>query len=428
MNRLLKTLCGIKYIGFYIAMAGVLVSGTFSFIVYPRIADSYHAVLDSDHYGELGFNLWTRRAFSYTSATQPTVSRGPGYPLLIAGAIAIASDGYPYIVQGIQCVLFGLTSLIVFWMAQKLFSRTIAILSSVFCIVYPFLLWYTSRIWIETLVTFLFTALVASTLFLFIKPTILRAVLVGGLVGALVLCKSTFLPFVVIVPLLLGVLTRSNIKWHQLGGIVLTACLLALPWTLRNWNLTGKIIPVHVLAGWNLHMGDKFVDNYLHSPFSYDSLYGMGKAESDMPDAGSPWKLSGWPVEITQESALIERSITRYLTDPLFFLKKNIMNMWLFWTLGETPLKTLVIALIQIPLLVLFILSITRVAKLRKLKSIEGVHIFMVVSYFVLHLPIFAFARLSVVLIPTMAVYGIGILEPLLTQPKSSKMAEQSST
>lgn len=414
LKRLLNYLSSVRYIGYYVALVGLFLSLVFSFVVYPKIAIPYHAVLDTDSYGVLGYGLWKNGTLSYFPHDEPTVHRGPTYPIFIAFLLMITDGWWPYSVQAAQCFLFGLTCLMVFWISKTLWGIKVAVLSSILCAFHPFLIWYTSRIWIETLATFLFTALIAGILYLSLRPTIPKAVIVGCILGISALCKATFLPFIVIVPLLLGYLKDKKIGWRFLSCIFLISLMFLLPWSIRNLNLTGKIIPVHSRGGLNLYTGDCFVENYAKSPFSSADLFEMCIEKIYLVESSIPGEPKGWERDVLSDSIFLSRSVARYVDNPRFFFKKLVLNSWMYWTLGETEQKSAVISLLQIPLLMLFILSGVKILKHKGIRTIQGVHISLVLLYFMFHLPIVAMARLSVVLVPTMLTTALGILKPVL--------------
>ncbi len=414
MKRLLNYLSSVKYVGYYIALTGLCLSVMFSLVIYPKIAVPYHAVLDPDGYGALGHGLWMNGNLSYFPDNQPSVERGPIYPLFLASLLMITNGLWPYSVQVGQSVLFGLMCLMVFWMSKTLWGKNIAVLTSVLCVFHPFLIWYTSRIWIETLAIFLFTSLIAAVLYLSLRPNMSRSLLVGCILGINILSKGTFLPFIVIVPLLLGYLKDKKIRWQYILCIVLTALILIFPWSIRNRRLTGKFIPVHLLVGLNFQIGDGVVENYSKSPFSFSDLWDMGLEKRTSLQSSIPENLQRWEREVLSNDIFLKDSINRYLDNPLFLLKKMALNSFLYWTLGENKLKTIVISLLQVPLLVLFILSAFRILKQKGIRTIQFTHISLVLVYFMFHLPVVACARYSAVLIPTMLTYALGILKPVL--------------
>jgi hypothetical protein len=303
------------------------------------------------------------------------------------------------------------------WMAGTLGGRGRALLAGGLCALHPILIWYTSRIWIETATTFLFTALVASTLALSRRSTPARMLLVGAVLGVCILSKETFLPFALIVPLSLVALPDVRLGWRGVLLIAATAVALVAPWSARNWHLTGRLIPVHLLAGLNLQRGDSFVDDYRRAPFSYGALVELSEAKTAAVLSGLPSSAGGSALEVEADSLLRHQSLARYRRDPGFVLRKVLLNAWLFWTLGETPAKTAFISLLQLPLLIAFVAGAVKLMRRERRFTIHLAHVAWIVLYFGLHLPIFAFARLSVVLIPTMLAYGVLPLFPAADRP-----------
>lgn len=401
-TRLLENISRIKYIGYYIAVVGFVVALIFSFAVYPKISSLYNLTLDPDDHGPLGYGIWKLRSLAYYPDTQPTVGRGPSYPLFEAFCLMITNSWWPQSVQIGQCILFALTCFLVFWISKTLWSNRVAVLISLICAFHPFVFWYTSRIWIETLAIFLFTLLIASILYLTLKPSMTRSIILGCVLAISALCKQTFLPYVLFVPLFLGILKNKKIGCRFIVYTFITAVLVILPWTIRNWTLTKKFIPVHVRAGSNIFLGDVMVDNYTKSPFSIDALWRKAYTPINAVKQTIPEHLERWERELILDSKSLEKSIDRYRKMPTFIFKKMIFNGLMFWTLGETTQKSAVITLMQMPLLFLFILTTIKVIKQKNILTVQGGNILFVWLYFILHLPFFAIARFGVVLIPTM--------------------------
>jgi presenilin-like A22 family membrane protease len=64
----------------------------------------------------------------------------------------------------------------------------------------------------------------------------------------------------------------------------------------------------------------------------------------------------------------------------------------------------------QIPLLLLFILAVIKLFKNNIFITIYSLPIFLVLIYYMLHLPIVAIARYSIILIPTIIIYASSII------------------
>lgn len=403
-ERLLR-LDGARY---HIALLAVLLSLTFSLFVCPLVADPFHVPLDPDGYGSMGESLLKNHSLGYYPDTDLSVKKGPAYPALVALCLFVARGWWPYCVQAAQAVLLGVLCLVVFWTADSLYGRKAAMAAALVCALHPFLIWYTSRIWTETLITLLFTALVAATLRLFTAPSAGRAALVGLVVGLAALCKETFLPFAVLVPLLLVVFQRRAAVLNAAVVALVVVCIVA-PWSWRNFSLTHTFVPVHTTGGYNMYRGDTFARNYLRAPLSYGRLWSLGQPEVNAIRARVPRPLPRWHREVAEDKLFLQASLASYRASPLLFLKKLFLNGLMFWTLGDTPAKSAAIVVIQIPLLALFALAVATMRACGA-RQTEWCHVCLVVSFFLLHLPIFSFARLSVVLVPTMVIYACGYL------------------
>lgn len=416
MKRLIVVLSDVKHIGCYIALASLLLSAIFSFIVYPIITDKYELLLDPDFHGTLGFGLLENGTLSYFPDNQPTVNRGPVYPGMIAALLYITNGWWPYSVQAAQTILNSITCLLIYWISKTLWGKRVALLTSAAWVFHPFLI-YTAKIMVETLIVFLFMSLVAGTLYLIRRPGVLRAILFGFILGISTLSKSTFLPFIIVIPVAIGFIRASKVSWKQVACIIITAIIIVIPWTIRNWKLTGTFIPVHLLVGLNFQIGDAVVDNYAKSPFSHEDLWKMGDARVQaLAEKHIDKNMPRWEKDVLVDSVLLKESISRYLEDPAFFIKKLALNSFLFWTLSTSKEKTLFYALIQLPLFVIFIVSCIVILRQRGVRTIYTVHMIMVFLYFASHLPVAAEARLSVVLTPLMIIYALGLLKPVLDE------------
>ncbi|MBI1896665.1 MAG: hypothetical protein HYS04_09045 [Acidobacteria bacterium] len=216
-----------RFAGLAIAVLALVLSLAFVLLVYPSITDPYDAVLDPDRYGPLGFGIWKNGTLAQYPDPEPSVLRGPVYPVFMAACLAVTNGVWPGSVQVGQSLLFAATTLLVFWIAQTLWNRRVAIAAQLACAFHPLLLWYTSRIWIETVLTFLFTALIAAITYFTLRPTPGRAVLPGCTLGVAALAKSVFVPFVVILPLVLVATRLSRPRAAVCAG--LAAALWILP-------------------------------------------------------------------------------------------------------------------------------------------------------------------------------------------------------
>ncbi len=403
----------IKFLPLFIFLLAVLASTFFTFLVYPRIAGPLENTITTDGYDRLGWGLYRYRALVYFPNRQPTVMRGPVYPMFLAGLLAVKPAWFPGSVQFAQGVVHGLTCLLVFGISRILWDRRRGAVASLVCSVHPYLIWFTSRVVTETVLTFLFTAVVFCLVYFSRRPTVGRAVLLGGVLGLGALCKQTLLPFVLLMPVLLALRLDRKRRWRFSLAMLGASTLLILPWTVRNYSLTKTFVPVHAMLGFNLHVGDSFVENYGKSPLGYARLvdlisYPVGSEGELVTHA---WFQSVDPRRgVEEDRRLMGKALRRYVDDPAFFLRKLGLNGVMFWTLSSRPSASIATMLMQMSLLFFFCVSAVRIVGRYGGVSWISMPIWLVVAYFLFHLPIYGLARFGVVLVPTMVVCAVGLL------------------
>ncbi len=391
----------------FITAAAVFIAASSSLLIYPEVAGSLNNKITTDRYDELALGIYHNGTLSFFPDPQPTVLRAPLYPTLLAAILALGEQFIPFSVQVVQALLHGLTCLLAYHIARRLCGARRAGFSSLLCAIHPYLLWYAGRMVIETVSVFLFTLIIFCVLQLLAKPTWLHAATTGMAIGAGILCKSTYFPFTLVVPLLLVVSRPRRVPLlHAL--LVLVVSLAAIsPWIIRNHHVSGRWAIVQALTGYNFYVGDRFVERYAGSPLSYAMI--IARTDFSKMDDGLPAEIrqtGGARREALQDEWLLSRSIAQYAKDPSFLLFKIAVNAVMFWTLGSTPPVSIFTMALQLPLLFFFIRSVARYMKPHGLWCPECIPVWLIATYFAIHLPVYALARFSVVFIPTMIAFA----------------------
>jgi 4-amino-4-deoxy-L-arabinose transferase-like glycosyltransferase len=238
------------------------------------------------------------------------------------------------------------------------------------------------------------------------KATYSRAIILGIVLGLSALCKQTFFIYLFLIPLLLICLKGRRVKLRIAITTVLVGVVVILPWTIRNYNLTGRIIPVHGRMDFNIRIGDLLVQNFSKAKFSLQVLWDLIIPPIDEVRKSWPPTMSKSLQEVNTDAVLLKQSLNLYKAEPFFMAKKILVNAVLFWSFGESPRKSAVLALFLIPLFLSFLvaswISLCRLG-LRTVPGIVGV---IVLTYWLMHTPIQAIARYSVVLVPAMLIMG----------------------
>lgn len=397
--------------GIPIMLTGILLALIFCFVIYPRISDSCNAALDSDGYGLLALNLLHNHEFCFYKETGPTLYRGPIYPAFLAAATFLFGK-YPYSAWIAQSILHGLTAFLVYLMAMRCCGRKAALVAGWVYAVYPFFIWYTPRIWNETFLSFLLISLVLLMHSLARQSTRLKAIGTGALIGLLSLTKGTFLPFAAILPLgLMWIPPRISAGRALMIGLIAVAVIS--PWTIRNYNLVKKIVPVHTIFWLNVKAGNLIADDYLTSPFSYSELCSRAqdKAYKLIEDYMRPDLLvcKGPISEIEAERVLSRSALEDFKNDPMLIVKKIVVSNILFWFGGDSPKKTLVVIILVLPLLI--VASSGAIGAIQKRLYCLWPSLIMVLTYWPSHLPFAPSVRYTLPIMPLLLVLSVSPFE-----------------
>jgi 4-amino-4-deoxy-L-arabinose transferase-like glycosyltransferase len=234
---------------------------------YVLVANDWHHPVTFE-YGEIASHLLAGEGYSarpfipiYGKAllgpVAPTAYMAPGYVVLLAGALFIfGSLGY-LVLQLLQALASAVVCLVVAGVAGRVFERGAAMPAGVLAALYPMLIYY-SRIMQPTVFIALAVALAVALLLRLAERPVKGLALAAGLtLGIGILLEPVMLAFL---PLGLGWLawrdgwSRSALlRVMTIGGVV---CLLLAPWTVRNWLVFHRFVPVKSSLGLNLWLGN----------------------------------------------------------------------------------------------------------------------------------------------------------------------------
>jgi 4-amino-4-deoxy-L-arabinose transferase-like glycosyltransferase len=375
----------------------------YTYLIYPRIMDPLSAPLDPDRFGILGENLYLGNGFVTVAGDIPTTYKGPLYPLFIAIVSFLMRGYHVWAIQLVHNLLHVLTCYLVYLIAKELFQRKTALLACVLFGLHPLLLWFLPRIWIETFFTFLTTLTALALVYSLKNPSILTALASGVLLGCMSLTKgvSLFLPF--LVAPLFALFIQSKRKGMVYALIIFaSAWLVVLPWTIRNYKLTGRLILVHTSGSVNFIIGDVLVQHLAEHPLSHGVLFEKGHQE--VVSLIEKYGLTR-SHDSAVETRLSAEVFSRVKGNPSFYVKKILYQAATFWYLGETPLKTVLLILVNVPILVLGLLGIMSY-KLGQQEKGMLLLISFVLYFWLIYSAIYAIARFSATIVPVMIIFA----------------------
>jgi 4-amino-4-deoxy-L-arabinose transferase-like glycosyltransferase len=253
--------------------------------VLPGIYDqvSYNALARSLLDGR-GYSF-TKNWYPFTPANTPTAHWSFIYPLYLAGVYAVT--GYhPLAARLVQAVVGGvLICYLVYLIGRRVSDEVTGLVGAALAAVYGYFIYYNAALMTETF----FIVLVLFSLYLGLelkeKPVLARWVLLGLALGVAGLLRQTVLLFVPFLLLwLFWELKKSEIRlWHFAVPIVIIVLLIA-PWTIRNYMVYQRFLPLNSNAGYALyasnhpHLGTHWSNDNIVVPVP-EELAGQNEAE-----------------------------------------------------------------------------------------------------------------------------------------------------
>ncbi len=217
-----------------------------------------------ESYGALGWNLSQGEGFSFHTEElqEPYIFRTPGYPLLLAGFYRLFGH-HPWIIYLVQVLLHTFTLVWVYSLSRRFLGERTAAVSTFLVALYPLTAIYVPTFLPEVLSTFL----VAFSLWLYWKSASSRSpwlmLLTGLVMGYSTLVRPVFalFPLVCIAVTFLVHWSRREL-WRSFVLIHVGFLLVLSPWIIRNYQVTGEVIPLSSEAPLQLWLGTINVGDY----------------------------------------------------------------------------------------------------------------------------------------------------------------------
>ncbi len=391
---------------------------------------------DTDGYGRIASNLLEGNGYVFERGGDTVLIRGPIYPflLLLLQLMFGSGIGYKIALLLVYSIMGSLLCILVFLIAEKIFSYKVGFFSALAVALHPLLIWYTGRIFIATSFAFLLAILIWYLLRALEKPTVKRFFGLGIILGIATLTYSIMLLFPLFV--LIGIWTYTfhqkrtqKISIYTLGTsskmvlvTVLGMILIIIPWTIRNYSVSNELVLVTTGGGYNFLTGNYFVEHYNANNRSSLMLTSIAveKIDSILARKGSAHP-QFYNLTASQDKYLNQVALESVKGNPLGLLSKIVKQFLCFWCLGASETKTRILSLLQLPILFLagfgIFFSYTR-------KKNSTLLILVIVYFNLLYAAIHAEVRYSVPVVPyvlILAVYGLSEIFSCFTKKQSRK-------
>ncbi len=376
-----------------------------------------HTKFNPDGHAELGINLVEHGMIAFDADKGPTLNRGPLYPIIVGFCYILSKNNWFIILIILQSLFASFTVFYGYKTAKELFSSFAGLVTGIILVFHPLVFRYPGMVMLETLTTFFMALIAYLAIIAYKSDNIKNYVYLSIAIALAALIKSTFLIYIPIFFIAAFWLKRYK------KAIILFLISLAIiaPWTYRNYRLSNKIIPVHLLGGYNLYRGNRFVENYKKAPLSYLKLWNYTSAKSDSINAAIPDNFSQAEWDMASDSIHLYLAIDELKENPLFLLEKFVINSIMYWTTYLSTYKSLIMIIFRLPLFILLIVALTTIYRKEKKRKIEYIPLIISLLYFMAHLPLFAIGRFSTVTVGIMVCYSSCGLEIILNKISNKK-------
>jgi 4-amino-4-deoxy-L-arabinose transferase-like glycosyltransferase len=210
------------------------------------------------YYDERDYNEIAQRLIetgSYTNAAgKPSAFRAPGYPVFLSLTYSVWNS--PLAAKFVNVLALAIAGLLLGVLVERVFSG-FGLIAGGMVAIYPLFLYTTSTLYPQILGLLLLSA---GVLLLVTPKRDLRHVSGAGVIfGFLTLTISSFQLFLPIIAAWLAWQPpRAFARRSLTQGVVflLVSIMIILPWTARNWQVWGSVVPVSTNGGLNLLLGN----------------------------------------------------------------------------------------------------------------------------------------------------------------------------
>ncbi len=307
----------------------------------------------SDGYVILARNLNETGRFAFTPHASPTAHRGPAYPVAIAGAWHLTGS-YRWAFLLVNLLAGTATVVLIYLIALRFYSPSAAFAGAALAGVYPLHVYYTASSFSDTFLTAAFALLAWTTLVALRERNWPWIGASGVAYGLLMLTK----PILALFPIALLPLVCIRRKWAvPVLAQTLIMVLVVLPWLTRNRQVTGAGV-LSTGGGFNLLVGNYMIDHGggCDAAFKAAVAEALGAARDSQgrPVPRTAIKTAGYlDVDPALDATFFHTAVGQYLERPTRLLRKMAVNLGRFWYFASSPVRCLLTALVNLPLLVL---------------------------------------------------------------------------
>jgi len=283
-------------------------------------------------YGEIARNMVAGNGYArvsqFSGDLELTSSHAPLYPYFLTLFYSFGHTTWIYIaIQLVQALLSSLTILILYEISFLLFNRIVGTVTAFGLTLYPPLIYYSAKLVPTTFFIFLLTL----TLLLVLKIKNRRSfsvILAGVTLGLSLLCDP--LAFALFPALIIWHFIQRETHLKDTLFVIMISCIVLVPWTVRNHDIHGRIVPVTTQFGINFWIGNNpnatGTDYYNANSIEDGSFILMTETLSKDTEE----RLAGMS-EIERSQLFFDQGIQFIQQDPNRFLTLLFKKIYYYW-------------------------------------------------------------------------------------------------
>lgn len=275
--------------------------------------------------------------------------RPPGYPYFLA-AVYWLFDGSFLAVRIVQMVT-GLAGAVLAWLfVRGLFGRAVGLIAAAFMATYWIFIFYEGGLNAPAMVIFLLMVMLNFIRLWRFRVTFLRAFLPGVALSALIVTRPEMQFFFVVVLGWFGWTCIPRRAWKAWVKAALCftcgAAVLITIATVRNYRVSGEVIPIAGFGGINLHVSNNELSDGAHPVADYERMLGIVRRMNvfDWPliYQAIAEKLDKPDLTFAEGSAYYRSVALEYIREhPWITLERVGKKVLLFWGPAETSNNTI---------------------------------------------------------------------------------------
>jgi len=225
---------------------------------------------DFSTYYEIADNIYQNLGFTFRG--YPIAWQGMGYSTILGYWFKFFGDNSELTAKWMNVVMSMGTIYLVYYLLHRLTERKFIIMAATIAVIFfPQHIAYTNAIGTEVMSAFFLAGVIAIQVTPFnwkIKYPVL-----GVAVGIMALTKPFFMAYPLVIALVEWLKHKEYKESLKLLAIVTAFMILVIsPWTVRNYNKFGRIIPISYNSGFNLYINNN-QNNYHGGWQSFDDIY-----------------------------------------------------------------------------------------------------------------------------------------------------------